>query len=413
MLKSFNILAITAVVCLLLPTCVSTKFGVNIHFTTPQPGEVKMIADAGWEMVRMDFMWSNIETTPGNYDFSQYDTLLSSLAEFQIVPIFIIDYGNTLYSNTSITAPLQEPARTAFTNFVIASLKHFGDVEIYWEFWNEPDLNIFWAPQPNATAYCELFVPVLDEIRAIVPNATVIAAALSNMLNWDYWQNITDCGLMARVDYVSTHGYKNKVPEDWVDNHKTLQNLLTASNVSTEIGNSEWGKSMIHVTEHQQAQFLVREYLATISTGAPFSIWYDWHNDCQDNSTNNECLYGTVHFQYFNESYPYRPKYAYNAAKTFMLMLKQNQLAFSGEVQLEGIPATGRVYQFSNSTNSIYVCWAKTWITRLVQFKATPQTCFKELDMFGVDTGKQYCSSSSGFITVSVTEAPVYLVPMT
>ena len=55
--------------------------GVNIHFTDPQPGEVKMIADAGFRWVRMDFKWDATERERGRYDFAEYDRLMKALDE--------------------------------------------------------------------------------------------------------------------------------------------------------------------------------------------------------------------------------------------------------------------------------------------------------------------------------------------
>src|SRR5712664_3105401 len=73
--------------------------GVNIHFTDPQPGEIKMIADAGFHWVRMDFIWEITERERGRYDFSAYDRLLKELEAFNIRALFILDYGNPLYTN--------------------------------------------------------------------------------------------------------------------------------------------------------------------------------------------------------------------------------------------------------------------------------------------------------------------------
>ena len=47
--------------------------GVNIHFTDPEPGELAMLAAAGFRWVRMDFVWQSTETGKGTYDFSAYD----------------------------------------------------------------------------------------------------------------------------------------------------------------------------------------------------------------------------------------------------------------------------------------------------------------------------------------------------
>src|SRR5450755_172747 len=58
--------------------------GVNIHFTDPKPGEIKMIAAAGFRWVRMDFVWEQTEKTRGHYDFTAYDRLLDSLQPFDI-----------------------------------------------------------------------------------------------------------------------------------------------------------------------------------------------------------------------------------------------------------------------------------------------------------------------------------------
>src|SRR5258705_5678433 len=48
-------------------------FGVNIHFTDPRPGEIKMLSDAGFRWVRMDLKWDLTEKEPGRFDFSSYD----------------------------------------------------------------------------------------------------------------------------------------------------------------------------------------------------------------------------------------------------------------------------------------------------------------------------------------------------
>ena len=58
-------------------------FGVNIHFTDAQPGEIKMIAAAGFRWVRMDFKWDATERERGVYDFSAYQRLLSALDQYR------------------------------------------------------------------------------------------------------------------------------------------------------------------------------------------------------------------------------------------------------------------------------------------------------------------------------------------
>src|SRR3989442_10483955 len=95
-----------------LPASFPQGIGVNIHFTDPQPDEIKIIADAGFRWVRMDFIWEATEKQRGVYDFSAYDRLMTALEQYRIRALFILDYGNPLY--TKDKAVRTEEGRQAF-----------------------------------------------------------------------------------------------------------------------------------------------------------------------------------------------------------------------------------------------------------------------------------------------------------
>src|SRR5438552_4788268 len=141
-----------------LPTSFPQGIGVNIHFTDPQPGEVKMIADAGFRWVRMDFKWDITEREPGRYDFSDYDRLIKALDEYKIKALFILDYGNPLYDHDA--PPRTAETRQAFARWAVAAAKHFSDRGVIWEIYNEPNISIFWPPRPNVSEYVELALAV-------------------------------------------------------------------------------------------------------------------------------------------------------------------------------------------------------------------------------------------------------------
>jgi len=71
--------------------------GVNIHFTDPRPGEMQMLAAAGFGIVRMDFAWEGTERKKGEYNFKPYERLLAALEPHKIRALFILDYSNRLY----------------------------------------------------------------------------------------------------------------------------------------------------------------------------------------------------------------------------------------------------------------------------------------------------------------------------
>src|SRR3954449_11484579 len=81
------------------PGVVPEGLGVNIHFTDPRPGELEMVAAAGFRFVRMDFAWGGTEQSRGEYDFSAYDRLLSALDRHHIRAVLILDYSNRLYDD--------------------------------------------------------------------------------------------------------------------------------------------------------------------------------------------------------------------------------------------------------------------------------------------------------------------------
>ena len=86
--------------------------GVNIHFTDPRPGEMEMLAAAGFRWIRMDFGWEGTERKKGRYDFSAYDRLLAALDQHKIRAVLILDYSNRHYDNG--LSPSSDEGRKAF-----------------------------------------------------------------------------------------------------------------------------------------------------------------------------------------------------------------------------------------------------------------------------------------------------------
>ena len=111
-------------------------FGVNIHFTDAQPGEIKMIAAAGFRWVRMDFKWDATERERGVYDFSAYQRLLSSLDQYGIRALFILDYGNPLYDGGA--PPRTETSRQAFARWAVAAARTFAGRGVSTLRWRSP-----------------------------------------------------------------------------------------------------------------------------------------------------------------------------------------------------------------------------------------------------------------------------------
>lgn len=75
----------------------SNSRGVNIHYTSGVPGETKMLAE-GFDGIRMDLHWAEVEKEKGVYDFSAFDILVQDLEKNGLQTRYLIlDYSNELY----------------------------------------------------------------------------------------------------------------------------------------------------------------------------------------------------------------------------------------------------------------------------------------------------------------------------
>jgi len=301
---------------------IPNALGVNIHFTDPQPGELPMLAAAGFRWVRMDFVWQNTETAKGSYDFSAYDHLVSALAEHHLRPLFILDYANTLYDDGH--APFTEEARNAFARWATAAVKHFRGRDIIWEIYNEPNTG-FWTPAPNISNYVKLALETSKSIHQVAPDEQIIGPGV-----WGFdLPFIEECLRAGLLDYwsaVSVHPYRKSDPESVVDDYARLRKLIqqyAPANKHIPIISSEWGYSSaaFNVGEDKQAALLARQILINQSQGVALSVWYDWRDDGR-NPGEIEHHFGTVFTSLYSQrNPPYDAKPAYQAAQTLSRFL--------------------------------------------------------------------------------------------
>ena len=151
-----------------------------------------------------------IERAPGRYDFAAYDRLRDHLARAGVRPMFILDYGNRLYDHGQ--SPRSDSARAAFARFAAAAARHFRGQGVIWEIWNEPNIEQFWKPEPDAQAYARLALETARAVRTADPDAVILAPG-SSELPWKFLETIFAAGLLEHIDAVSVHPYREQPPE--------------------------------------------------------------------------------------------------------------------------------------------------------------------------------------------------------
>ena len=56
-------------------------------------------------------------------------------------------------------------------------MEHFKGRIDYWKIWNEPEVDEFWKPAPNATIYTQLLQRAYTKVKAVNKEAKIIGLA--------------------------------------------------------------------------------------------------------------------------------------------------------------------------------------------------------------------------------------------
>jgi hypothetical protein len=276
--------------------------GVNIHFVKGRQRDLDLIAAAGFKFVRMDFSWSGIESKSGEYNWADYDELVSNLAQRGLGAVFIFDYSNPVYeaavtsrnpvtgeSHETTASPQHAESVAAFARWASASARHFHGRRIIWEIWNEPNIS-FWSPKPDVGQYTALALAAAKAVRAAEPQATIVGPASSGF-PWEFLEAFLKSGILDYLDGVSVHPYREYrlAPETASADFKRLRQIIDRYAPAAKKGtipmlSGEWGYASHArgVSLETQAAFAVRQQLANLLDGVPLSIWYDWTNDGPD-----------------------------------------------------------------------------------------------------------------------------------
>lgn len=297
--------------------------GYNIHFTYEKPGELKMLADSGAKIIRMDFFWSGTEREKGGYDFSPFEKLTDDLEKHGIRPLYILDYSNRHYDQG--LSPYSPEGRTAFANWAAAAAMKFKGRGIIWEMYNEPNIQ-FWKPEPKPEDYIKLALETGEAIRKVAPDELYIGPATSE-IDLVFLEKCFKAGLLEYWDAVSVHPYRQKDPETVMIEYAKLREMIdkyAPKGKKIPILSAEWGYSSVwgNYDPDLQGKLLPRQWMTNLACEVPISIWYDWHDDGTD-PKEPEHNFGTVKYEYFKDRDPvYDPKPAYKAAQTFNTVFK-------------------------------------------------------------------------------------------
>jgi len=332
----------------------SSLLGVNIHFTQDDAA-LDAAHSAGFSWVRMDLLWGVVETSPGVYDFSTYDTLVADLDDRNMKALFILDYGNPLYTASGGSAPPTNAAAIeAFGAFAEAAASHFAGHQACFEVWNEPNIAGFWPPQPSAAQYVALVTTAVARVHAGDPSARVTTAGLSGT-DFSFLRSCLAAGGGTGADAIGVHPYRANAPETATDDMLAFRSIISGSVPSNPVTwDTEWGYSSSWFGDGhssgarlQQAVMVARELLTAWSLGFPLIIYYDIRDDGSV-STNAEHNFGLL-------SQDYSDKPAMQAVRT--LTTAAAGRSFTGFLSVD--PSSLYALRLDGTNDMVVALWAR------------------------------------------------------
>jgi hypothetical protein len=162
------------------PKLNNLEFGIVNHlYYTDRERVLTLDGIAGFDWVRQQVVWKDVEGPQGNYAWGELDKIVADVAAHKFKLLVNIVQSPNFYNATNGLP--QDPK--SLGDFVEAMAKHYGEKIAAYEIWNEQNLaheNGGHVTVEDAGHYVDILVECYNRIKAVNPNALVLAGAPSS-----------------------------------------------------------------------------------------------------------------------------------------------------------------------------------------------------------------------------------------
>jgi len=187
------------------------------------PKAIAQLKDLGISMIRVDFLWSDVQKRDDSFDFARYDRMVSLLRDGDIDILGVLQYNKidrTEDGKEMWNHPPDDPRE--FAHYVFKTVEHFRDDVRYWEIWNEPNHPIYWTgPKDGLKRYGELLKLSYEQAKAAEPSCIVMNGGITDPVLEDldhYYEN----GLNKYSDVLNIHIFLDPLSPDRLKKFETL-----------------------------------------------------------------------------------------------------------------------------------------------------------------------------------------------
>jgi hypothetical protein len=242
----------------------------------------------GIHWVRTQFMWNNVEPSPGTYTWDTSDGLVKAAHAANVKLLGLVDYWGNYANPFNVDGGPQVSFATAvqdYDQYIQALVERYmpgGTLAqemgwqnygiTTWEIWNEPSAQEFW-PSQNPTQYAELVQSASAAIKAVDPNATILA------YNWQEPTLLQTAGPSSFTG-VSIHEYPGPVePSEsiYYQGILDIRQYLTENGLANDpIWMTETGWSTNQISPIKQAEYLQRAAIQSLAASLNKFFVFTW-----------------------------------------------------------------------------------------------------------------------------------------
>jgi len=245
--------------------------------------------DAYVHYAREEFEWNRVEPRKGFFDWPKFDQAVSVARARNIDIIgklvYTADWATSAPSGTSSSsARYYPPADYAdYVNYAVATVERYKDRVKVWEIWNEPNIEQYWKPSPDASAYARLLKATYAAIKTVQPDAVILTGGLAGYSE-QYLNGLKNAGALDSFDGLAIHTYVQGAPEpSTVDSWISAAQSWIARNApgrSLWITETGWSTctscgSGAGVSEADQAAYLSRSMIDAAAHGVAAYAWFN------------------------------------------------------------------------------------------------------------------------------------------
>jgi len=280
---------------------------------------ISLMKKCGIGIVRMDFLWQDIEPVAGRYNFAKYDYIVDALSRSNIAILGVLSYQvNRESPRTGWNVPSAD--HTPFLRYCENVCRRYKDRIKFWEIWNEPDSKIYWEPQDGLVEYVRLLRGAYKVLKHADPLCSILNGGLSaglDSVNRLYANGAEDC-----FDIMNIHAFESPINKDAInrvveyvnatalvmdrngdDKKKIWVTEIGCPGVKsgTKVPNSWLGENP---TEFQQASWVTQVYLEVLALDRVDKVFWAFFRD-----TNNHWNDGTDYLGIIRNDFSPKPAF--------------------------------------------------------------------------------------------------------